>query len=119
MADIRTETLIEVAAFFEGSGNEVAAEELREQYPDVFGEDEDDDEDDDGERTCASCGEQPCAETCGACDYPEDDDRERTDCPGCGESWNATESDADDPDAYCSESCERRDGAALRSRGEA
>lgn len=78
--DARTAALQEVAAFFDGSGNETAAEELRAQYPDAFdGEEED------------------------------DDDGERSECGGCGNSYNATESDAHDADTYCSRQCERDD----------
>jgi hypothetical protein len=47
-----------------------------------------------------------------------EDDGERTDCGGCGGSWNVDESDARDPANYCSADCQRRDGSALASRGE-
>ena len=49
----------------------------------------------------------------------DDDDGERTDCKGCGESWNTDDSDAAETDDYCSADCERRDGAGIESRGEA
>lgn len=40
----------------------------------------------------------------------EEEDGEQTDCGGCGESWNATESDAFDSASYCSRACEAGDG---------
>lgn len=46
------------------------------------------------------------------------DPQEPSECPGCGETWDTDDSDADDPSGYCSADCERRDRAALRSRGE-
>ena len=49
-------------------------------------------------------------------DDDADDDGERTDCKGCGESWNTDESDAAESDEYCSADCERRDGAGIASR---
>jgi hypothetical protein len=49
-------------------------------------------------------------------DGQDEDDGERTECGGCGESWNVDESDAEDVDAYCSADCERRDKSALSSR---
>lgn len=39
-------------------------------------------------------------------------------CSGCGEPWTPDDSLAQDPTRYCSIECERRDTAALRSRGE-
>lgn len=36
-----------------------------------------------------------------------EDDGERGQCGGCGESWNTAESDAKDKDRYCSNGCER------------
>ena len=44
-----------------------------------------------------------------AVDDEEDEQSERTDCGGCGESWNVSESDAKDPESYCSAYCETED----------
>lgn len=40
------------------------------------------------------------------------DDGERIECGGCGESWQATESDAHDRNHFCSRACERAGGGA-------
>lgn len=77
---VKATVLREVLFFFEGSGNETAAEELRDQYSTLLGDDD-----------------------------ADEDDGERLECGGCGESYNATESDANDPDTYCSEQCEKDD----------
>lgn len=42
-------------------------------------------------------------------DEEDEDDGERDACAACGESYNATESDASDPDTYCSADCEAED----------
>lgn len=39
----------------------------------------------------------------------EEDDGERDECGGCGQSFNATESDAAERDTYCSAECEADD----------
>lgn len=46
---------------------------------------------------------------------PGEDDGERTECGGCGNSWNIDESTARDPEHYCSATCQRRDGSSLAS----
>lgn len=44
---------------------------------------------------------------------PDEDDGERIECGGCGQSWNVRESDAADPDHYCGTDCEDDDGGSL------